>query len=343
MAIHKHNPNPDIIVRSLRKVYNPVGFKKGYNAILSFITLGYLVGFCLSQVQSFNVWGYWAISGSAPGEAWAYTSKGLLYKTAITLHIVTVIPSGFLAALQFLPIIRHKALLFHRLNGYLVMLLVLCLSVSGMISSKVAFGGDFATQCLAGSVGLATLAATVLAYVNIKRLQIEQHRAWMMRAWVWAASIITLRIIQIIATRIIGRIPDSYRMLACQQIDSVTGPGSSGELYPSCTADPFGWTAVRMDLKSGVVAEIMGALQGTFGASGFLAFFLHALGIELYLHLTPAEAERLRLVSYERQVERGWRSAGSAGLTADRLGDAEWTPPGVKDVELVVRDETAAI
>lgn len=338
MAIHKHNPNPNILVRSLRKIYKPVGFKKGYNAILSFITLGYLVGFCLSQVRSFNVWGYWATSASAPGEAWAYTTKGALYKTAITLHIVTVIPSGLLVALQFIPIIRHKALLFHRLNGYLVILLVLLLSVSGIISSKVAFGGDFATQTFAGMLGIAVVGATALAYVNIKRLQIEQHRAWMMRAWVWAASIITVRIIQIIATQIIGRVPDSYRMMACQQIDSVTGPGSSAEMYPSCSADPFGWTAVRMDLNSEVVAEIMGALQGTFGASGYLALFLHALGIELYLHLTPAEAERLRLVSYERQVERGWRSAGSAGLTADRLGDAEWTP-GVKDLELTVRDK----
>lgn len=127
----------------------------------------------------------------------------------------------------------------------------------------------------------------------------------MLRAWVWTGCIITVRIIQIFATLIIGRVSDSYRMLACQQIDSVTGPGSSAEVYPSCATDPFGWTAVRMDLDSEVVAEIMGALQGTFGAAGFLALFLHALGIELYLHLTPAEAERLRLVSYERQVERG--------------------------------------
>ena len=340
MTIHKHNPNPNILVRSLRKIYSPVGFQKGYNAILSFITLGYLVGFCLSQVRSFNVWGYWAISASAPGETWSYTTKGMLYKTAITLHIVTVIPSGFLAALQFIPTIRHKALLFHRLNGYLVMLFVLLISVSGIVSSKVAFGGDFATQCLAGSVGLTVLAATALAYANIKRLQIEQHRAWMLRAWVWASSIITLRIIQIIAREIVGRVPDSYRMIACQQIDSVTGPGSSAEVYASCAADAFGWAAVKMDFYGGV-AEIMGALQGTFAAAGFLAFFLHAFGIELYLHLTPAESERLRLVSRERQVEMGWRNAGSAGLTADRLGDAEWAPR-VADVELVVRDKTAA-
>jgi hypothetical protein len=342
MAIHKPNPHPNILIRSLRKIYNPIGFKKGYNALLSFITLGYLVGFSLSQVQKFNVWGYWATEGNAPGETWAYTTKGPLYKIAMTIHIAIVIPSGLLAALQFIPIIRYEAILFHRLNGHIVILLVLLFSATGIIVSKVAFGGDFATQTFAGFLGIAVVGATALAYINIKRLQIEQHRAWMMRAWVWAASIITLRIIQIIAANIVSGTSDSYRMLACQQIDSVTGPGSSAELYASCAADALGWTAVRMDFKSGVVAELMGALQGTFAGAGLLAFLLHAFGIELYLHLTPAEAERLRLVSRERQTERGWRNADSAGLTADRLGDAEWTP-GVKDVELVTRDKTAGV
>ena len=81
-----------------------------------------------------------------------------------------------------------------------------------------------------------------------------------------------------------------------------------------------------MDLNGAGVAEVMAALQGTFGGAGLLAFFLHALGIELYLHFTPAEAQRLRQVSFERQQERGFRRPGSAGLTTDRLGDAEWVP-----------------
>ena len=43
--------------------------------------------------------------------------------------------------------------------------------------------------------------------------------------------------------------------------------------------------------------------------------------------MTPREAERLRQVSYEKQVEAGLANPGSAGLTSDRWGDAEkWTP-----------------
>jgi len=123
MAIYKHNDHPNVVVRALRKVYNPIGFKKGYNAVLAFISLGYLLGFCLASVRSFNVWGFWA-SNNGPGETWAYTTKGMLYKVSMTMHIVVVIPAGLLVVLQFIPIIRYKALLFHRINGYLVMLLV---------------------------------------------------------------------------------------------------------------------------------------------------------------------------------------------------------------------------
>ncbi len=44
--------------------------------------------------------------------------------------------------------------------------------------------------------------------------------------------------------------------------------------------------------------------------------------------MTPKESERLRQVSYEKQLEAGFANPGSAGLTADRWGDAErWTPP----------------
>ena len=61
--------------------------------------------------------------------------------------------------------------------------------------------------------------------------------------------------------------------------------------------------------------------------AGFLALILHAVGVELYLRLTPRESERLRMVSYERQLERGMKNPGSAGLVVERFGDADvWVP-----------------
>lgn len=59
----------------------------------------------------------------------------------------------------------------------------------------------------------------------------------------------------------------------------------------------------------------------------WLAIFMHLVGVEIYLALTPRESNRLRQVSYERQMERGFKNAGSAGLTSDQWGDADaWRP-----------------
>jgi len=99
--------------------------------------------------------------------------------------------------------------------------------------------------------------------------------------------------------------------------------------YPSCITNPYGLTVVRANFTNPAnVAEVAAALSLPFGVSCWLALAIHAIGIEFYLHLTPAEGERLRKVSYERQLERGLEPAGSAGLVAERIGDAEpWTPP----------------
>lgn len=68
--------------------------------------------------------------GAAPGECLSY--KGY-YKFGIIMHLVTIIPAGFLVLFQFVPAIRHHAILFHRINGYAVVLLIL-FSNAGAIS-----------------------------------------------------------------------------------------------------------------------------------------------------------------------------------------------------------------
>ncbi|EXL65073.1 hypothetical protein FOPG_18687 [Fusarium oxysporum f. sp. conglutinans race 2 54008] len=80
---------------------------------------------------------------------------------------------------------------------------------------------------------------------------------------------------------------------------------------------------------SGDSAEhIASALSLGFSMGVWLALAIHAIGIEVYLHLTPAATERLRRISYQRQQERGFKNPGSSGLTSDRLGDAERWRPG---------------
>ncbi|KAK5150471.1 hypothetical protein LTS14_010161 [Recurvomyces mirabilis] len=69
-------PPANGFVRVMRTAYNPIGFSKGYNAILWFLTVGYIFGFTLSRL------GYLSFgtvfcgvnrtpgSGAAPGECY---------------------------------------------------------------------------------------------------------------------------------------------------------------------------------------------------------------------------------------------------------------------------------
>ncbi|KAJ4242864.1 hypothetical protein NW757_011759, partial [Fusarium falciforme] len=148
-----------------------------------------------------------------------------------------------------------------------------------------------------------------------------------------ASSIITLRIIMIIMASIIGSSNDYFQPRMCAQIDYVLGESDTRASYPDC--DSF-YTGKDLDKRVLVKAnmgdegsdmEVGASLGLAFGPALWLAFVIHAIGIEIYLRLTPIEHERLRNISYLRQQEAGMNHPGRAGLTADRLGDATiWRP-----------------
>nr|OQO32174.1 hypothetical protein B0A51_00543 [Rachicladosporium sp. CCFEE 5018] len=311
-------------VRTMRLVYNPIGFKKGYNFVLFFITVGYLFGFTLSRLQYFSIGGVFCKPGgkglnhAVPAECYYYARDP--YKLGIKLHLFTILPAALLVCFQFVPIIRHKVIIFHRLNGYLVILLSTIASAGALMIARHAVGGDMATQTYIGALVISTTLAYSMAYINIKRLQIDQHRAWMLRAWTYFATIITLRIIMIIGVSIISTLSGWYAARACADIDSTFGRKNTIHFWPECTSYYDG-----TNLEQAVVVQAN----------------KHGKAIEL--RLTPAESDRLRQVSYERQLERGFKYPGSAGLTAERFGDARPYQPlsateGVNTEDVPMKD-----
>ena len=62
-------------------------------------------------------------SSAAPGECYFYQMGH--YKIGMKLHLFTILPAGLLVFFQFVPVIRHKVILFHRINGYIIILLTL--------------------------------------------------------------------------------------------------------------------------------------------------------------------------------------------------------------------------
>ncbi|KAF5235713.1 hypothetical protein FANTH_11593 [Fusarium anthophilum] len=326
-------PPANTFVAKARKVYNPIGFSKGYNFILWFIFAGAMFGFALARMMFLNYNSIYCNpnstgNGAGPGECWSYNRKDL-YKIGIKMHLYTIIPASFLVVFQFVPFIRYKALLFHRMNGYIVVILSVIGTVGAIIIAPVAFGGSLSVRAAVGLLAIMFLGSLFLAIWNIKTLQLEQHRAWMLRAWFYAGSIITVRIIMIISAVTMSKNPSFRLPMQCAKVASFYDDTESLiAKYPTCQ-DLNAWVAVQGDMAGEGTENIASALSLGFSMGLWLALAIHAIGIEVYLHLTPAETERLRKISYQRQQERGFKNPGSSGLTSDRLGDAETWRPGV--------------
>ncbi|KAK5092427.1 hypothetical protein LTR70_005538 [Exophiala xenobiotica] len=351
-----HNPHSrlgQIWTTNIRKLYNPIGFHKGYNFPLFIIGVGGLMGFVLSRMFYFDFYGTFSRK-AAPGEFYYY--RGGHNRVGILLHLAGVLPGGFLACLQFVPIIRYKALLFHRLNGYAAIVLLLCGNAGAFMIARHSMGGDISLQLWVGVIGTMITIALVLAYVNIKRLQIDQHRAWMLRAWTWAASIVSLRLVLLAAMHVVTvygytfyaaiRCAEIHYMYQHVGVPDIANP--TGQIYPQCamsmaldpstgimvptgeSTNPATNTATFVSVVNlGPGPENAAAFVRTlFPMSGWLAIVIHALVVEIYLGLTPAESYRLRNVSYEKQLEKGLRRKGAfrdAGITGTTIGDApEW-------------------
>ncbi|KAJ1323769.1 DUF2306 domain-containing protein [Microdochium nivale] len=296
-----------------------------------------MLGFVLARFPYLNFRGVYcntngsATMGALPSECYYYLKPGR-YQVGIIMHLACVLPATVLALLQFVPAIRHRAMLFHRANGYSVIALSLDGTVGALLITDKAFGGGLDVQTAAGTLGIMFTTALILAYVNIKRLQIEQHRAWMLRAWYYAGVILTTRIILILAAIIGSRVNDMYVGMLCAKIDFMMRRRETVlAAFPGCAAfysgdDPLAHVAVHAANPGANVAEVTAAFNATFGMALWLALVLHAVGIEIcmsfLLRLTPAEALRLRNILYHRQVAASMRHPGNAGLTAQRLGDA---------------------
>lgn len=176
--------------RLAQKVYNPIGFNRFYKFVLWFIFSGALFGFALARSAYTNYNGVYCggdiAVGAAPGECFAYSTEEK-YKVGIILHLVTIIPASFLVLVQFIPAVRHRAIIVHRINGYIVIVLTLATLAGALMIARISFGGGLDTQSWVGFVAIVVVVSYAIAYYNIKRLQIDQHRKWMLRAWFYVS------------------------------------------------------------------------------------------------------------------------------------------------------------
>ncbi|RYP24152.1 hypothetical protein DL765_000647 [Monosporascus sp. GIB2] len=313
------------------KVYNFFGFNKAYNFPLWVIFAGAMLGFSLSRLQDFNYDELFAIN-IAPG--YMYYFHAGAYRVGMILHLAGALPASILLVLQFTPVIRRRYITFHRINGYVTLVLFFISNAAACIVLRHNHSGNrIAAQSAEAFLVIATTIGMGLAWWNIRRLQIDQHRAWMLRTMFYMGTIVTSRILTNIASKIVTRMGDYYMVWSCDELDFLYkeyGLGEIPDMYSQCFS-PNGTLYNRVVINAArlpTAPERAGASSTVpFGAMLWISIILHLIGVEIYLGLTPRESERLRRVSYERQLEAGFPNPGSAGLTADRFGDAEkYTP-----------------
>ena len=64
----------------------------------------------------------------------------------------------FLVCFQFVPAIRHRLMIFHRINGYVIILLTLVANAGALMIARRAFGGRIETQV---GVGVLVILSTL--------------------------------------------------------------------------------------------------------------------------------------------------------------------------------------
>lgn len=298
-----------------RRLHIPLGFRRSSSALLWFIQSGSLVTFCLARVPYLAIDNFYR-THAAPGE-WFYFRQPL-YRNALAVHLLSVIPAGLLAAVQFVPLLRSKAPWLHRATGYAIVLLVTSANISGLVLARRAFGGTIETRIFVDVLAIATSACMLLSCINIRRGRVAEHRAWMLRCvseifqqrnhaslvyretikltsspllqWSYLGTPLTIRLLVPLLALSISLPNNSpyYMAVSCEQI-TFTGlelgdNPDAAAVYAACRENPSGWTAVKANLLNpSSVTEVMAGLQIGFGAAGMLALIIHAVVVEMYL------------------------------------------------------------
>lgn len=129
-----------------------------------------MLGFSLSRLRDLD-YNHTFKDGFAlvPGY-WYYFHSGR-FRVGMIMHLVTELPAGILMVLQFTPVIRQKLIIFHRINGYIVLSLLLSSNAAACIVLPYKQGGGArtATQTAEAFLVIITTLGMAMAWWNIRR------------------------------------------------------------------------------------------------------------------------------------------------------------------------------
>lgn len=276
-----------------RVLSRTLGFTQGYNTALFIVLGGITALFSIARLPAISLNIFCKPGNSIPGECFHYEVPGR-HQTGLWLHLSSILPGSLLALVQFVPAVRRRALNVHRYAGYAVWVLSVSGTVGMFMLLDKAAGGFFDTWAVAVVLSTMFLGATFRAYQTIRELRIDQHRAWMLRAWVYAWCIVTMRPVLITCAIVVSKLGPFYSAQPCGKIDYALAhakwPNPNITLsndFPSCTGyaagvDPTGMSIVKANVFGNVV-ERASAINIVFGSATWICMVLHAVLVELYV------------------------------------------------------------
>lgn len=122
---------------------------------------------------------------------WIYLSP--LWQTGFYLHVAPGALALLIGGFQFIGSLRDRFTALHRTFGKIYVLSVFISSIAGLGIAIFAAGGIFAKSGFAG-LAIAWMYSNFRAYTAIRRVDITEHRNWMIRNFSLTFAAVTLRI-----------------------------------------------------------------------------------------------------------------------------------------------------
>ncbi|KAG7441505.1 uncharacterized protein BT62DRAFT_937018 [Guyanagaster necrorhizus] len=268
-----------------RTISGILGFKEQQSLLLYFIFGGALLGYCLYHAPMMNPKTMEKLT--VPGEWFGFSKHG--FKVAYSMHIFLSVIGGIFVLLQFIPAIRRRAILLHRMNGYFVLLCLIPANVSGGIAGYRSFGGEINAQSAYYTLGIAVVLCFSAGLFNVKS-NTREHRRWMIRGVIIFSCAITTRIIVVVARLVVTDIGNYHAIFRCDDLLSVlTDLSTVSQQYPSCVADGVDisktYVAVVADARGGSLG-FGSSTRVTQGMALWYAMLTHGVMCEIYLHMT---------------------------------------------------------
>jgi hypothetical protein len=117
----------------------------------------------------------------------------VLWNTAFYTHIILGGIALLIGWLQFNTKLRLRNISAHRTIGKIYVVAVLFSSLSSIVLSFFATGGFIPSTGFA-CMGIIWFSTTLLSYLNIRRMNVEQHRKLMIYSYAICFGAVTLRI-----------------------------------------------------------------------------------------------------------------------------------------------------